>query len=306
MAIGSQSWPELNSKTLPQNFLESPILREQSTPPCNDLESFHAETVRVFGDCVGLPVTHVRSPSVASDDAKNPPLSLPRSDSDCGLGFGGAADLNSSNAHLTNDTKINPSHFTEEPEGGCWRIKVIDFGDRLIEVVASKQYEKLKRNNNNKRISKTREDMMPDQLEESERRAKKSIRYKAMMIGGDRLVTFTTRCKLKNRDEANNAWARFIKLAGKQFKDFPFVAVQELHKQSEHIHIHVILNKYYPVNILRLLWHKALGEKEEKKGAESPGNVNIKYKAQYIQGSGNSGKHIAKIARYLSKYVGKV
>ena len=193
----------------------------------------------------------------------------------------------------------------DEPEGGCWRIKVIDFGNRLVEVVASKQYEKLRRKNNTTRISKTRDDMMPEQLEESERRAKKSIRYKAMMIGGDRLVTFTTRSKLKNRDDANNAWARFIKLAAQEFTEFPFVAVQELHKESQHIHIHVILNKYYPINILRLLWHKALGEKEEKKGAESPGNVNIQYKAQYIQGGSMSGKHIAKIARYLSKYVGK-
>ena len=146
--------------------------------------------------------------------------------------------------------------------------------------------------------------MLPEQLEESERRARKSIRYKAMMIGGDRLVTFTTRIKLTDRETANIVWAKFIKLADKEFESFTFVAVQELHKTG-HIHIHVILNKYYPVNILRLLWHRALGEKEEKKGAESPGNVNIKKYSTYIQGSANSAKHIAAIARYLSKYIGK-
>ena len=305
MAIG-RCRLELHSKTPSENFLESTILREQSTTFSDDLQDFHAELASVFGG-IGEPSLYVDNNLLDASTALKTPLPYPNAQRmGTGLGFGGEADLNSFNAHLPNDKplKINPDNFLVEPDGPCWRVKTLDFGHGLIEVVASKQFEKFRPKNNKTRISKTRDDMIPEQLEMSIQRAKRTIRHKAMMLGADRLVTFTTRFKLTNREKANIAWAKFIKLVGKEFDSFDFIAVQEEHK-TEHIHIHVLLNKYYPVNTLRKLWHIALGAKKELKGEDSPGNVNIRKHATYIQGSGQSVKQIATMARYLAKYIDK-
>ena len=132
----------MNNSNLPENFLESPILSEQSLEFDTDLHDFHAELASVFGD-IGEP-----SLSVADNlsDASTAPETLYPSPSaqqqGMGLGFGGEADLNSFNAHLPNNTKINPNNFMEEPEGACWRIKTLDFGNGLIEVVATKKSQK--------------------------------------------------------------------------------------------------------------------------------------------------------------------
>ena len=327
MAIGRKCRPELLNANLPnKKFIQSPIECKRLAPDDVDLCAITAQLASVFGDidkpllspvsALGGSVTTVDGDIIdgsckcestqeqSYSVSETPSASLPRSVSDAALGFGGEADLNSFNAHLPNDTKINPNNFMEEPDGACWRIKTLDFGHGLIEVVASKQFEKFRPKNNKTRISKSRDEMIPEQLEMSIQRAKRTIRHKAMMLGADRLVTFTTRFKLTNREKANIAWAKFIKLVGKEFDSFDFIAVQEEHKTG-HIHIHVLLNKYYPVNTLRKLWHIALGAKKEMKGEESPGNVNIRKHASYIQGSGQSVKQIATMARYLAKYIDK-
>ena len=295
----------MNNENPPEKKLESPILRKQSTPFTDEVQRLHAELASVFGD-IGEPVLYVDNAlPVSSTDNKTPTPHADAQLSSGATGFGGEADLVLINAHIpdnTNDEKIDFKNFMEEPTTPCLVVKVQDFGDKIIEVVAYKQFEKRRPpKKGTKKISKTRDEMIPEQLAASVQRAKTQIRHKCIAIRADRMLTTTYRENMCDRDQAYRDHEKFIKLCRKQFGEFPYVAVAEMQKRGA-IHIHMALNKYYPINILRKLWHQAIGERED---GLSPGNVDIQKKSSYVQGGKSSKKKITIIARYMSKYLAK-
>ena len=272
---------------------------KQSTDFENELLSFHAELAAVFGD-IGQPVVTHDKPSLVSLGDETP---LPESQAQLcasGQGFGGEADLVLINAHIPND-KINPRHFQVEPDSPCWRIKVQDFGAGIVEVVAIKQFEKFRKNTKKKKESRTRDEMIPEQLALSVQRAKTAIRHKCISIRGDRMLTLTYRENMCDRDTAYIHFEKFAKQCKKEFGEFPYVAVTEKQERGA-IHFHLVLNKYYPVNELRKFWHNAIGKRDDGK---SPGNIDIQKKASFIKANSNHKQTITKMARYLAKYLDK-
>lgn len=207
------------------------------------------------------------------------------------------------NAHLRNKQLINPNNFLEEPNSPCWRVKVQEFGNGIVEVVASKQFEKPKRKKKGqKTISKTREEMLPEQLELSVQRAKTQMRHKIIMLKCDRMTTLTYRENMCDRDLAYEHFGKFSKLCTKEFGTFEYVAVTEKQKRGA-IHFHVAINKYYPISKLSSLWNQAIGEK--RKDGKTNGGVHIKKKAAHIQPNSYSKIVITGLARYMSKYMAK-
>lgn len=272
---------------------------KQSTDFENELLSFHAELAAVFGD-IGQPVfTHDKPPhSMYGETLSFPDLGAsPSSET---RGFGGEADLVLINAHIPTD-KINPRNFQVEPDSPCWRVKVQDFGAGIVEVVAIKQFEKFRKKVSGKKESKTRDEMIPEQLALSVQRAKTAIRHKCISIRGDRMLTLTYRDNMECRDTAYTHFEKFAKQCKKEFGEFPYVAVTEKQERGA-IHFHLVLNKYYPVNELRKFWHNAIGKREDGK---SPGNIDIQKKASFIKANSNHKQTITKMARYLAKYLDK-
>ena len=299
----------MNNSQTDKNFLESPILREQSTSFDNDLHNFHAELASVFGN-IGEPslypdetlLSDATNDKNSSTRQERTQSASDREDAKRGLVFGGEADLNLFNAHLRNDEKINPNNFMVEPDSPCWRIKVQEFGDGIVEVVASKQFEKpIKRKKDSGTLSKTRGEMMPEQLELSVQRAKTQMRHKIIMLKCDRMITATYRENMCDRDLAYEHFGKFAKLCNKEFENFEYVAVTEKQKRGA-IHFHVAINKYYPVMILNRLWREAIGKRED--GLTS-GHIHIKKKAVHIQPNSKTKKIITQLARYMCKYMSK-
>ena len=292
----------MNNANLPEkNSFQSPIESEQSTEFSNSLQAFHAELASVFGD-IGQPSF---SPANALKDAstdKNPSPYLSAQQQGMGQVFGGEADLNLFNAHLRNPKKINPANFLVEPESPCWRVKVQEFGNGIVEVVASKQFEKPRvRRKVSGTISRSRDEMIPEQLELSVQRAKTQMRHKIIMLGCDRMVTLTYRENMCDRDLAYEHFGKFAKLCNKEFGSFENVAVTEKQKRGA-IHFHVAINKYYPVMVLNRLWRQSIGERED---GQTSGHVHIKKKAAHIQPNSLTKKVITGLARYMSKYMSK-
>jgi hypothetical protein len=86
----------------------------------------------------------------------------------------------------------------------------------------------------------------------------------------------------------------------KQFPEFQYVAVFENHKTRDASHVHLALNQFYNVNVMRYHWHRALGwqGKGIARGEDSPGNVHVSEKRR-----GHWERH--GIAKYLAKYMAK-
>ena len=265
---------------------------EQSTEFENDLLSFHAELASVFGD-IGSPVLFVDNalPDTCSTTETPSRVQCAHAQGH-GQGFGGEADLTLINAHIPTDkpSKINPQNFLIEPDSPCWRIKVQDFGMGIIEVVASKQFEKMRRPKNNERKSTTREDMIPEQLEKSIQRSKTQLRHKALMLKVDRMLTLTYKENMQDREKAYIHFDKFLKsykrLSGENLE---YVAVTEKQKRGA-IHFHIALNKFININIIRKCWPHGI--------------IQIERKAEYIQG-GKNKRNIGRIAGYMSKYLSK-
>lgn len=282
----------MNNENPPEKKLESPILRKQSTPFTDEVQRLHAELASVFGD-IGEPVLFVDDGLCDASTDRETPTPPPRAQPEKGVtGFGGEADLTLINGHIPTDKpkKINPDNFLIEPDSPCWRIKVQDFGLGIIEVVASKQYEKMRRPKHNERKSLTREDMIPEQLEKSVQRSKTQLRHKALMLKVDRMLTLTYAENMKDRDKAYIDFDKFLKLYKRLTgENLEYVAVTEKQKRGA-IHFHLALNKFINVNTIRKCWPHGI--------------IQIERKAEYIQG-GKNKRNIGRIAGYMSKYLSK-
>lgn len=141
-----------------------------------------------------------------------------------------------------------------------------------------------------------------ENLERAVRRSKRELRWRMLGLRGDRLLTLTTRGGIACLDQTWDLFAKFVRLVNWRFHrsnadGFQYVVVPELHKSGTY-HLHLGLNVFYDVTVLRTLWHRCLTGRRlmtALRGEESPGNVDIKR----ARGSCRA------LARYLAKYLGK-
>jgi hypothetical protein len=77
-----------------------------------------------------------------------------------------------------------------------------------------------------------------------------------------------------------------------------YVAVPELHADGETWHLHVLVDRVYLAEAMRLHWSRALGGTGSERGVETLGNVNVKRLSASRRTSRGA-------ASYIAKYVGK-
>jgi len=135
--------------------------------------------------------------------------------------------------------------------------------------------------------------------ESSLRRSRALVLHRMRCLAPHSLWTFTRRGKFASLDELWRAWSLFRWSARRRLGDqWQFVAVPELHADGQTWHLHVAFNRWCDVVTLRRLWYRALGGSGDERGSETPGNVDVK---SFGRGSASPKR----LARYLSKYVGK-
>jgi hypothetical protein len=111
------------------------------------------------------------------------------------------------------------------------------------------------------------------------------------MAGGlDHLLTLTTRANVSSVSESWRSWKCFIRYVQKRYPGFAYVAVPELQKRGA-VHFHVAVRGYQDVRFLRRAWLAVVGD----------GNIDVKGPRT----RGPSMWKRAKLAGYLSKYIGK-
>lgn len=178
--------------------------------------------------------------------------------------------------------------YLEPLEGPHWRIKVRNFGDGCIEALGVLMDGKPENRKRKPKGEGLREQMDVKELEKCNRRARRAMRHKVMMMKADRLLTLTTRECIEDREEFMRALKRFLRLCREQFGSFVYVCVLELQERGAY-HAHLALNRFYNVNVLRHLWKKAVG-----------GDANVDMTSPR---RGFWNRH--KIAGYLAKYMSK-
>jgi len=206
----------------------------------------------------------------------------------------GAEPFNLYTPHIP--PKVSGLFDTQQPSGPCNRITVTDFGEGIVEATVVYQEEPLRPPRKGKRKEpgqqrekQTRSVMSPEDLEKCICRAKKDVRHRCLMLRVDRMLTFTYHRNETDREVCQAEFAKFIRLANRQFGQFAYVAALEQQKRGAW-HVHVAVNRFYNVLVLRHLWHKATGD---------DGAVNVTSPRK-------GGKwNRQNLARYLSKYMSK-
>jgi hypothetical protein len=128
------------------------------------------------------------------------------------------------------------------------------------------------------------------------RRSKRGLKWAVLGLGGDRIFTLTQRDLIPSYQQAWSLWSRFEQSCSKRFENFKCVAVVEPHKNQGY-HIHFVCNRFFDVSSMRLWWHRVLTGRALRgilRGDDSPGNIQV-----------GSPHGTRKIAKYLSKYLGK-
>ena len=128
----------------------------------------------------------------------------------------------------------------------------------------------------------------PNQEENKERcsrRAKATVRRKAMAMRADRMLTLTYRDNQENIEMAWEHFSKFTRAMRKEYVSFPHIVIPERQKRGA-IHFHIALNKFYPVDALRRIWQSVVGS----------GNIDIQKRKT---------KDTVKIASYMTKYLTK-
>jgi hypothetical protein len=139
-------------------------------------------------------------------------------------------------------------------------------------------------------------------LEKCSYRAARRVRQLCLEIRADRLLTLTSRNLLNDYEKLIATWKRFIRLLEAAGEKFDYIAVPELHKNGEYYHIHVAINGFSRVEILRRCWQIALGGKGDERGTNALGNVDIKSTRRKGQ---HKSKQAIGVAKYISKYITK-
>lgn len=216
-------------------------------------------------------------------------------------------------------------HVPYTQEKYQYRLKVQPFSsggyEAVVKLVDVEQVARLKESQQLGILKKTRTERPPEEREDAilsaKRRAKQMVRYKCKEMGANRLLTLTTRQTL-DVDTLLYSFQRFLYLVERAMGDaLLYVAVPEQHPTNpDHLHLHVAVNTFLNVNVIRRCWHAALSARlparkdcqpsgsegmPDYSGKNSPGNVDI----QYIKTSGGRGAQTVKVARYISKYITK-
>jgi len=76
-----------------------------------------------------------------------------------------------------------------------------------------------------------------------------------------------------------------------------YVAVPELHADETGWHLHLGVEGFFWVGLVRRMWYRALGGRGDESGEATPGNIDL----QRIKGA----RAWARVGRYLGKYLGK-
>lgn len=206
-----------------------------------------------------------------------------------------------------------------------YRLKVQPFSaggyEAVVKLVDVEQVARLKESQELGLLKKPRTERPPEERQESilssKRRAKQMVRYKCKEMGANRLLTLTTRETL-TLDVLRLRFQKFLYLVERAIGEkLLYLAVHEQHPTNpDHLHLHVAINTFLNVNIIRRCWHAALvarlparedGQPDEQgsmtdfSGVNSPGNVDL----QYIKVRGGKCEQTVKVARYISKYITK-
>ena len=147
----------------------------------------------------------------------------------------------------------------------------------------------------------------PENVQRSLFRARRRLKDAVKELAPSALLTLTSRNRLHDLDRAYRAYARFLVLVRQADPEFAAVVVPELHASGLHWHLHAAVRSVLGHKVLRRCWHIALswldGVRVTKtlRGAEAPGNVDLKYGSR----SGDAAGRAARIARYIGKYLSK-
>lgn len=233
---------------------------------------------RVSPLCVSLeqPIVWQASPSAGAAGARSPSLDF--------------RTLNDSGSHGV-------------PIDTCgWRVTLLDFGDGVVEATAVFQSRRRRLKSPSPvddSESPPRADRFDRELRlRSARRARQSMRRRVYALSPDRMLTLTKRGKFDDIDAAWSAWTRFERVCSKFWgARWRYVAVPERHADGTY-HIHVALQGFYDVGMMRRFWFRALGGTGRERGSDTPGNVDMAFNR-----TGRGSR--VRIARYLRKYLAK-
>jgi len=147
----------------------------------------------------------------------------------------------------------------------------------------------------------------PENVQRALFRARRRLKDAVKELSPTALLTLTSRNRLNDLDRAYRAWGRFLTLVRQADPEFAGVVVPELHASGLHWHLHVAVRTVLGHKLLRRCWHIALswldGVRVTKtlRGAEAPGNVDLKYGSRGSDAAGRA----ARIAKYIGKYLSK-
>ena len=175
-----------------------------------------------------------------------------------------------------------------------------DTGDAETSVILRDHPQPRPPRNRKPPETRTRNELNPENLERSCRRAKRNVRLAAKTLGADRILTLTSRGYLTDLTLAWAVFDEFNRLMRKRFGNrWQYVIVPELHKSGEHIHFHLAISGYLNASTVRFLWRLALKRRIVSAAHDhAPGNVDIKFKPNYQDKT-------RRCARYISKYISK-
>ncbi|WP_220634832.1 rolling circle replication-associated protein [Georgfuchsia toluolica] len=153
----------------------------------------------------------------------------------------------------------------------------------------------------------------------SVRRSKKAVRFGVKAIGADHLLTLTYRSpegqEMSDFERLKADWKEFCRLVRKGLPacgDLParaglnewrFVAIPEFQDNGAY-HLHVAIVGRQDINFLRRCWYKALGASQDAKGADTPGQVDVKGPSKRW-GSRTQNWKPSNLSSYMVKYLHK-
>ena len=176
-----------------------------------------------------------------------------------------------------------PSSPPSNADTAKWVTTVHDFGKQWVEVSWGKSESKPGK--------RGRKGGSPNPERNQQRawsRAKGVIRRKCLTIGADHLVTLTYRENVQDRTRVLEHMERFHRMLKRAGTSLQYVTVLEYQKRGA-IHFHIAVKGFQDVRLLRRCWYKVVGNGQ--------GQVNVR--------GPRPGSSPVKLARYLSKYIGK-
>jgi len=206
-----------------------------------------------------------------------------------------------------------PYRFTEterfqyavkvQPVAGRLEFSIRPVDTRLAAAAARRQWEGFPKRG----VTTSAASDPEDSKRRSMLRAKGTIRLLALELRIDRMLTFTIRNTgiLVTYEQLLRAWDLFRRMAERWDPTFKYLATPERQKSGQW-HIHAGVHGYVNVKIITRIWQSALNRMLGRSqalihGPDSPGTCNIRPG----QVRGSQGRRSAKIASYISKYIGK-